>query len=439
MSSLNYLWVQHRSPEQLAALEASFEALRGEPREFDEPEPETRTTTGREALLGTSFRLGAGRNEDGTATEWTGWGHFAQGSFSATVDNVAMDGDVTTGFLGADARAGRLTAGAALALTRGDGTFRPTGGAGAPGTVNAKLTALHPYARLELNERLSGWAIAGLGTGTLDLTEETPVGPRRHRTDIGLRMGALGARGELLTPDEAEGLGLAIRTDALWVQTTSDATEGLVATKSDATRLRVLLDGARPFTLGAGRTLAPRAELGLRHDAGDAETGAGVEAGVGLTYEQPGFSLEAGARTLLAHGDNDYRAWTAHAALRVAPGASGRGLAFSVTPTFGPGTGGREALWSPAHAGDLAPDTAPEATTRLNAELSYGLSGPRGLGLLSPYAALSLAEGAERTWRAGVRWSAAPGASLGLEATRSEPADDTDPRNALTVTAAVRF
>ena len=42
---------------------------------------------------------------------WTAWGRFATAGFVADVDEVRMDGDVTTGFLGADVARARWLAG----------------------------------------------------------------------------------------------------------------------------------------------------------------------------------------------------------------------------------------------------------------------------------------------------------------------------------------
>ena len=55
--------------------------------------------------------------------------------------------------------------------------------------------------------------------------------------------------------------------------------------------------------------------------------------------------------------------------------------------------------------------------------LGYGIGAPSGLGVLTPYTGLTLGEGGNRTYyRAGARWNVAPGAALGLEATRQESA-----------------
>ena len=52
--------------------------------------------------------------------------------------------------------------------------------------------------------------------------------------------------------------------------------------------------------------------------------------------------------------------------------------------------------------------------------MRYGLLGPGGLGVLTPYAGLGLAAEDSRTFRAGARWRFSAATRLNLEATRSE-------------------
>ena len=153
-------------------------------------------------------------------------------------------------------------------------------------------------------------------------------------------------------------------------------------------------------TGGARRTLAgalgaERAAEGLRHDGGDAETGTGVEVGGRISYTDAGSGLtvEANARTLVAHEDSGYREWGAGGSVRLDPGASGRGLSLTLAPVWGTPSSGVERLWSARDAAGLAPGGDFEATRRLNVEIGYGLGAPRGLGLVTPYARLSLADG----------------------------------------------
>ena len=124
--------------------------------------------TGRELLLGSSFQMSAG-GEPG-APAWTAWGRIATGGFEADVDGVRMDGDVTSGFLGADVSGGRWLAGAAVSLSEGDESFALVEG-GDTGTVESRLTSLYPYLRLRLTDWVDVWGLAGYGRGELTLTE----------------------------------------------------------------------------------------------------------------------------------------------------------------------------------------------------------------------------------------------------------------------------
>ena len=249
------------------------------------------------------------------------------------------------------------------------------------------------------------------------------------KTDIEMRLGALGARGALLRPDEAGGLDVAVRADAFLAQTEWEKVSNEGDTQADASRLRVILEGSRAFALGEGSVLKPGLELGLRHDGGDAETGTGIEVGGSVRYADvaSGLSIEASARTLLAHEETGYEEWGASASVQLDPGASGRGLSFTLSPTVGVASSGVERLWSLSDARGVEPGGGTfEASRSLEARLGYGLGAFGGHGLTTPYAGLSLADGGGRTWHAGVGWSLGPTLNLDLEGTRSEAADEAD-------------
>ena len=92
--------------------------------------------------------------------------------------------------------------------------------------------------------------------------------------------------------------------------------------------------GSRRVVLRTG-TLTPSTDVGLRHDAGDAETGTGVEVGGGMRYEGDRWSMDGSARTLLVHEAGGYEEW----------GASGRGLSLTVAPAWGAAGSNVEVLW----------------------------------------------------------------------------------------------
>ena len=146
--------------------------------------------------------------------------------------------------------------------------------------------------------RMSPWALAGVGSGELTLKQE---GDKPMPTDISMRMGAVGVKGQVLDGTGASGVALNVKSDAMWVGTKSERTADMVATEGDVTRLRLIREGERTFEAGNGGTFTPSGQIGLRHDGGDAETGAGIEVGAGLRYSVGAVTVEAQARALLAH------------------------------------------------------------------------------------------------------------------------------------------
>ena len=403
---------------------------------WDDPETggTVRGLTGRELLLGSSFHLAAGGGEAG-GPGYAAWGRIAVGGFDAEAPaekgEVRLDGEVTTGILGADAQWERWLAGVALSVSEGEGTFDQPGVDS--GTVESSLTSVNPYVRYEASDRLSVWGLMGYGTGDMTLTQAAndDRGEIVTRTDISMRLGAAGARGVLLKAGEDGGIDLALRGDAFLVQMDWEKVSNETDTGADASRLRLLLEAGRPFVLGEGAVLTPALELGLRHDGGDAETGTGVELGGRISYTDSasGLTVEANARKLIAHEDSGYEEWGASGSVRLDPGASGRGLSLSLAPVWGTPSSGVERLWSARDAAGLVRDDDFEAERRLEGEIGYGFGAFGERGVVTPYGGLGLADAGDRTWRAGARWSLAPHLAMSLDGARREPANDDAPEH----------
>ena len=350
-----------------------------------------------------------------------------------------MDGDVTTGLLGADAEWNRLLAGIMVSQSSGDGSYRLDSGsseqAGDEGTVESSMTGMYPYARLDLNERVSAWGLVGIGSGELTLHQE---GEDPMETDLGMRMGALGMKGQVLDGSGPSGIGINVKSDAMWVRTTSERTEGMMGAEGGVSRLRLILEANRQFAIEGGGTFVPSGEVGLRLDGGDAETGTGLEVGAGMRYARGPLTIEGQVRALVAHEESGYEEWGASGSVRVNPSQSGRGLTFAIAPVWGSAGSQAERLWGARDARELGQEAEFEATARLEAELGYGMSLPQTRGVVTPYTGLSLGEGA-RTYRAGTRWNLAPGAVLGLEATRQGGANGTAGTNAIEFRTELRW
>ena len=395
--------------------------------------------TGRELLLGSAFQLDAGG--EGGGPSWSAWGRFATSGFDGEEPGASLSGDVTTGFLGADVSVERWLAGLALGVSEGEGSF-DDGAGGGGGKVESSLASVYPYARLDIGDRVDVWGLVGAGHGDLTLT----VGEEVTETGLSMRMGALGLQGALVPMEERSGFGLALKADALWVRTESDAAQSstggnLEAASGDVKRVRVALEGSRAFAMGPEATFTPTLRLGWRADGGDAETGTGLEAGVGLQYSIPnrGLTVEGSVRGLLAHSDNAYEEWGASGSIRLEPGASGRGVSLSINPVWGVASGGAEQLWSTAPGADLVADDATEAGARLRVEMGYGFGLSGNAGLLTPYVGLGVGEAGSREYRTGTRWHAGPHASVFLYASREEPRGGGTATDALILRAAIRF
>ena len=315
-----------------------------------------------------------------------------------------MDGDVTTGIMGADYESKRMLVGVALAYSAGDGSYSMND---SKGEVESTLTGAYPYLRYRMGERLSLWGVAGLGEGELRLT---PAGGEEMEADLSSRMAALGARGELLT---VAGYALAIKTDVLLVRTESDAAAGLAAADARTRRLRLLLEASREVKF-AEAVLTPSLEVGLRFDGGDAETGTGVEVGGGIRWSNTrGLAVEIRARGLLAHEEKDYEEWGVSASVVLAAGAGGRGLSMRLGSSFGAASSGVDRLWAQRAAAGGVFDPA----STLDAEVAYGLDAWGGL--LTPYTGLSVSEGGG-TYRVGGRFRLGERLTMSLEGDRRE-------------------
>ena len=338
-------------------------------------------------LMASSFHMasagGEGEDESG---RWSLWARGSRSSFSGREDALTLEGNVSTGVMGADYERGRVLAGVAIAYSAGEGSYTE---ADARGEVESTLLSAYPYLRYTLSERLSVWGVLGLGEGglTLDMKANENANDERIETDVSLAMAAFGARGKLAS---VAGYDLAVKTDVLFVRTESEAATGLAAADARTRRLRLTLEGSREVKFESG-VLTPSLEIGLRHDGGDAETGSGLELGSGLRWAGlKGFSVEVRARGLLAHEERDYEEWGMSASLGLSPGEGDRGLSMRVGSAWGAASGGVERLWSQRALTGSSFD--PDA--RLDAEVGYGLDAMRGL--LTPYTGVALSESAVR-------------------------------------------
>ena len=120
----------------------------------------TPTLSGRELLLGSAFSLTGGTAESG---QFAAWGRAAVSGIRRSRRRAHARRRGDHGHARGGLRSAvRWQAGLVLSVSRGEGGYRSPS---ADGEVSSTLTALHPWAGLDVSERLSLWAATGYGSG----------------------------------------------------------------------------------------------------------------------------------------------------------------------------------------------------------------------------------------------------------------------------------
>ena len=343
----------------------------------------------RGVLMGSSFFYSRPLGDDGQADapgwlgQWSAWGETAATHFSGADGPLSLNGEVATAILGADSRWGRWLAGVTLSHSLGEGNYTQTDVLG--GALESTLTSVNPYASYQLSDRTNVWGVLGYGVGKLSLTPEHSE--TALQTGMTNTMAAFGGRTALSVRSGRAGqFELAIRSDARMTSTSSEAIEGLVGVAAQTRRVRLLLEGSGSMPLANGGMLKPTLEAGLRYDAGDAETGAGIEIVGGLGYASGRLAVELNARALMAHEDTAYEEWGFSASLGFRPRDDGSGVSLNLGSAWGVTQSGVQSLWARPDASGLTHGgAAMDAGPRLQAQLGYGIHGPRGRVLWLPY------------------------------------------------------
>ena len=324
---------------------------------------------GGDVLTGSDFALGRETRHGGILSFWS---RGAQSHFSGREGALSLGGNVRTTMFGADYAKGPLVTGLSLSHSRGLGEY--TGIAG--GQVASSVTGLYPWLGYKATERVTVWGVTGYGSGGMMLT---PQGGPALESGLSMAMAAAGTRGELLAGG-ASGFELAFKADALWVGTSIDGVDGpagrLKATDAAVTRFRTGLEGSRAYTFAGRLSLKPSVEVGLRHDGGDAETGAGMDVGAGMVVSDAstGLAVDVRVRTLLVHQDQDFSERGVSLSVSYNPTPSTPlGFVARVAPSWGgQATGGAQALWGRETMGGMA-DGGFAQGDRLDGEVGYGL------------------------------------------------------------------
>ena len=354
--------------------------------------------TGREAvrrlLPNVSFATALGPQ---SAQERPRIGLWAEGSAQSFRGDpgIDYDGGLRALTVGADARIGS-SALLGVSLMRSDGDLdyehRST-----QGSLGHAMNSVHPYLFVQPSPGIGLWAMAGYGSG--DVRDDDLHGD----TGASLRMLSGGVRVPLARNGA---FGLALNGDAFTVGMSAEDGQR----EGAAARARALLEAS--WTTG-GLKLATQA--GARYDGGDADTGGGAETGALIGYAGHGLDLDLRGR--LGLGSGRHREWGAALRLAFDPGTRGEGFRLAVSPRHGHDQNGIHGLMDGGRFHAVTPDTGPN--WRLDAEAGYGLKNSGMAGALDSYTRLS-ADGPNRSWSFGSRYSVSQTLRLGVEGSRSQ-------------------
>ncbi len=320
------------------------------------------------------------------------WGRGAVTQFDAREADARLDGRVASVLLGADFVQDGQTLGILLSHSRGKGGYQ---GKNTGDRLEADLTGAYPYARYEVNERLSLWGVAGYGEGDLERTRDSQT----QKVDLESWMAAGGLRGQVrgatgLWPE------LSAVADVLWVDTETDGEADFPSVEADVSRIRAGLEGSwAPTPLGDGQ-VSPRLRISLRHDGGDAEHGFGTEVRAGADWvdARHGLRAQVQAHTLLTHEEDgaQEKGFSGSLSWDPRPGSL-RGAEFSLAASTGAQPNQNGLLSDAAFGTDPARESAPS----WEATLGYGIGAFGDRFTAVPQA--SLARSAD-AWDLGLGW-----------------------------------
>ena len=368
------------------------------------PRNNNRTVSWRQLLGGSSFLMSFGASGE-NSRQWNLWGSGDIQSF----DGDSHDGDIYTGYLGADLRIKQdLLAGVSVSHSVGEADYVI---GDQEGKLDTELTTVLPYTRLLLNDRTELWAILGVGWGEAEHTDRSV----RETTDLSVALGAFGGR--RMFGMDSGGMNWAVRADASFIRLWTD--EGMQTVDDlavNASQLRLGLEASHPFILENSAMVRPFADVGVRYDGGEGEnTGAGIELASGLRYDNAvsGFWLEARGRMLVLHSeDDDYEEQGFSLSAGLQPYSDGTGLSLLVSPRWGGSVEGTQAMLSPNVSRLYHRDMENQRRQgSLHTELSYGFAAPKTGGVTTPFAEFDVTDGTGYRAKLGTRYHLLSGSS----------------------------
>ena len=331
----------------------------------------------KQLLAGTNFALPlAAQAADGelntgmsSLTFWGGGSYLnveSDGSHS-----VDWNGDVVSTNIGVDMRpSASLLTGIALSWSEAKLDYMDKA-VNTKGRYEYELMTLSPYLGWSASETINVWVAAGFGNGEVNLFNGEN-GRRINGSDISVQNLSGGLKVQLFSNNIGK---LSLLSDVSHSQTEldNDGSGGSLDVDNQRARLSVQAEQTQQLNLDSGTTgtFTPSAQLGVRYDGGDGNTGTGIEAGAGMTLAfSNGLNISFKTRGLL-QSSADYRDLELSGVVRYQP-RSKHGWSFSFEPRYGGviSSGGIEQLWE---QGVQTPEesAASEASLSWRSDLGY--------------------------------------------------------------------
>ncbi len=344
----------------------------------------------RDALSRSAFRYA---REMSSGNSFGVWGQGSFSRFSGSESGADMDGDVMSGTVGIDNSFSGWLHGIAVSRSESEGAYRIAGEDSL--SLSASLTGIYPYMRYNLTDRLRVWGTGGFGRGSLRLQGDSLAS---SSSDLSMALGSIGVSGDIVSAS-SEGFGLSWQTDAMLVRSSLASSRSISSVEAIVHRLRLSLESSYTLRMGDRASLAPKLELGVRRDGGDAEQGMGLDVAGGLGFVNSAWGLRAQVdmHGMLVHEDSDFEQWGVSGMILFDRSPSlDIGASLRLFPSWGSAsssTGGMRALWSRETVSGLAGfrrTGGDDRSLRLAGRFDYGFAAFGKNGVTTPYASFSL-------------------------------------------------
>ena len=342
-------------------------------------------TNWRRMLANSSFTLSPQDAQSGSAKGLTVWGIGDYSSLGDKDNSLDWDGEVFTVQLGIDKRLGHnLLVGGLVSWSDGDVDADLAGAERS--SYNHQMISVHPYLAWS-GKHAQLWGSLGYGQGKLK------IGLGNDNPSLDTRLVSMVAGGEGRLSNR-----LSLKSDIALAQTDIDGSSFSTQQNTNSQRLRLLL---KADLISRGHYTAAL-EAGARYDNGDGDSGLGAVLNASMAYNNPASGLTVGAKLHTLLGRDNYSEWGLSGLLELATKANGRGLAFSLSPSYSLATQDSQAIWQENQLDSANNLYAADQQMQLDARLSYGLLAFATQGLLTPYSEVTF--GDTNSYRLGIHW-----------------------------------